>query len=163
MDENKVFDIVKQTAFNVQSIGEQMGMITTEVKTLKGDIRKINSDIGDLAGRMQHYEDTKFVTRQQRGRLKGAIHKRVRELLGIRYDENGNVLDECIYDDVNYRFKFIQRCYRDARAYGKLGNPLEETYAKDYLESLDYINGWAPIEGVTGLKMYFDKRKEAKS
>ena len=156
---NELMQVVKQSAFNIQSVGEQMGIITSEVKSLKVQQLRMSEQMGALADRMQGYEDRIRVSRSEAQTIKRAIHARVIELLGIEFVD-GCVADWCISDDKKYRGGFISRCYHDAREYSRLGTPYYETYHKDYLEVLEYINTWVPMRGVTGYKEYLDKRAE---
>lgn len=156
---NELMQVVKQSAFNIQSVGEQMGIVATEVKSLKVQQLRMSEQMDNLSDRMQGYEDRIRVSRSQAQTLRRAIHQRVIELLGIEYVE-GCVADWCIADDKKYRGGFISRLYHDAREYSRLGTPYYETYNKDYLEVLEYINKWVPMRGITGYKEYLDKRAE---
>lgn len=152
-----VMAVVRQSAFNIQTVGEQMGIISTELKNLKIEQLRTGEKIEAITDRMQNYEDRLRVNRACAQTIRRAIHARASELLGIEY-ENGRVADRCINTDARYRGKFISRCYYDAREHSKLGTPYYETYQRDYREVLDYIGTWVPQEGVTGYKEYLDKR-----
>ena len=156
---NDVMKIVKQTAFNVQGISEQMGIISAEVKAMKLEQRKQANEIQALNDRMQNYEDRVRVTRSMSQNIKNSIHARVRELLKIEYI-NGVVTAESIYADKYYRPGFISRCYTDARKESRLGTPYSETYQRDYEEVLEFINKWVPPTGVEGYMSYLDLRRK---
>lgn len=155
----ELMQVVKQTAFNVAGISEQMGILSTEVQNLKLEVRKQAESIAAVNDRMQNYEDRIRLTRPQAQNVKSSIHTRVKNLLGIRY-EDGVVADDCLYDDKYFRPGFISRLYADARKESKLGTPYSETYQRDYEEVLDYIAGWVPPTGVLGYKAYLNARKK---
>lgn len=154
----ELMQVVKQTAFNVAGISEQMGIISTEVQNLKIEVRRQAENIAAVNNRMQNYEDRIRLTRPQAQTVKSAIHSRAKELLDIRY-EDGIVAEECLFADKYFRPGFISRLYTDARRDSKLGTPYYETYQRDYAEVLDYIAGWQPPTGVEGYKKYLLDRK----
>lgn len=158
---NELMSVVKQSAFNIQAVSDQMGIITNEVKGLKVEQLRMAERVDTIANRMQRYEDEKRVTRPQADTIKRAIHSRAIDLLGIEFT-NGRVADWCIGTDKKYRGKFISRCYVDTRAFSKLGTPYYETLRKDYEEVLEFIGTWVPLQGVTGYKEYLDKRAREK-
>lgn len=151
--------VVRQSAFNIQSVSDQMGIVATEVKGLKTQQLRISEQMNELSDRMQGYEDRIRVSRAEAQTIRRAIHARVVDLLGIEF-QDGCVADWCIADDKKYRGGFISRCYHDAREYSHLGTPYYETYRKDYIDVLEYINTWVPMRGVTGYKEYLDKRAD---
>lgn len=159
---NELMEVVRQSAFNIQSVGEQMGLVAREVKDLKIQQLRLSEKMDTLDGRLAKHERTERVSRTEQQTLRRAIHLRVNELLDIKF-ENGVVADESIEDDVKYRGGFISKCYHDARTYGRLGTPYTETLRVDFSETLDYINAWIPTNGVAGYKEYLDKRAEEKA
>lgn len=156
---NALMQVVKQTAFNVANISEQMGILSTEVKSLKTEMRRQAEKINAMDDRMQNYEDRVRLTRPQAQNVKFSIHERVKALLNIRY-ENGVVAGVSLYDDKYYRPGFISRLYADARHESRLGTPYSETYQRDYEEVLSYISRWQPPTGVDGYKSYLDARRK---
>ena len=150
--------IVKQTAFNVASISEQMGLISKEVRDLKIGQRELSEGLKAVNDRMQNYEDRIRVTRPQAQNIRNSIHARTAILLHIEY-ENGIVKPESMFADKYYRQGFISRCYTDARKSSRLGTPYTETYQRDYDEVLHFISGWEPPTGVEGYKSYLDARR----
>lgn len=155
---NELMDVVKQTAFNVAGISEQMGILNSRVLNIEKEQRRLSEQQGSINNRMQKYEDRIRLDRPQAQNLKQAIHARVKNLLGIRY-ENGIVATECLRDDKYYRPGFISRCYADARKDSRLGTPYYETYQRDYEEVLEFINNWLPPVGVEAYKVYLDARR----
>lgn len=153
----ELMDVVKQTAFNVAGISEQMGILTTEIKNIKLEQRRQAEGPAAVNDRMQNYEDRIRVSRSEAQNIRRSIHGRVCDLLNIHYI-NGVVASECIYDDKFYRGRFISRCYVDARKESRLGTPYYETYCRDYQEVLDYIARWVPPTGVEGYKAYLEIR-----
>lgn len=161
MSENAVelMEVVKQTAFNVAGISEQMGILTNSVRELKVEQAKQARSIETINNRMQNYEDRVRCDRSMAQNIRNSIHKRVQELLGIKY-EDGVITDPVgLHNDKYYRPGFISRLYVDARKDSKLGTPYYETYQRDYEEVLDFIGKWVPPTGVDGYKMYLDKRR----
>jgi hypothetical protein len=159
---DNITEIVNQTAMNLSSVSKQMGLVVSQVQALTTHQNEQDIRMDQIEANMQKYEDRIRLTREQSRTIRNAIHKRASEVLGIERDESGRVKDECIVTDVKYFGKFVSRIYRDARCNSKLGTPYTETYQKDYIETLDYIHDWAPVEGVSGLKDYFDKRAAVK-
>lgn len=153
----ELMDVVKQTAFNVAGISEQMGILTTEIKTIKLEQRRQAEGLAAVNDRMQNYEDRIRVSRSEAQNIRRSIHERVCELLGIHYLD-GVVANDCLYADKYYRGRFISRCYVDARNESRLGTPYYETYSRDYQEVLDYIARWVPPTGVEGYKAYLEMR-----
>lgn len=158
---DKILSLLEKQAENSLSTENKLTAVTNGMTVLTAGLNGVILDVGQIKERMQTYEDTVSVTRNQANSLRSAIHKRTKELLHIEYDDNGNVIDRCIYDDKHYRGRMIQRCYADARKHSGLGTPYYSTYKKDYVETLDYINEWVPIEGIKGFKEYCDKRRNA--
>lgn len=158
-DNNELMQIVKQTAYNVAGVSEQMGILHNEVNSLKLEMRRQVEGLQAVNDRMQNYEDRIRLTRSQAQNVRNSIHKRVKDLLDIRY-VNDVVATECLYDDKYYRPGFISRLYADARKYSKLGTPYQETYQRDYAEVLEYINLWQPPTGTDGYKAYLDARRK---
>lgn len=158
---DKILSLMEKQAENSLSTENKLSAVANSVTALTAGLNSVVIDVGAIKERMQTYEDTVSVTRAQAVSLRSAIHKRTKELLGIKYDDNGDVIDSCIYDDKHYRGRMIQRCYADARKHSGLGTPYYSTYKKDYIETLDYINAWVPIEGIKGFKDYCDKRRKA--
>jgi len=154
----ELMDVVKQTAFNVANISEQMGILSTEVKSIKIEQRRLAEGLAAANDRMQNYEDRIRLTRPQAQNIRSTIHKRAADLLGITY-VNGTVSPESLFNDKYYRPGFISRLYTDARNQSKLGTPYYETYQRDYEEVLNYINGWVPPTGTEGYKAYLDARR----
>ena len=154
---SELMEIVKQTAFNIAGISEQMGILATEVKNIKLEQRKQAERIAAVNDRMQNYEDRIRVGRPEAQNIRRAIHARVCDLLDIKY-ENGVVASDSLYADKYYRSRFISRCYVDARKDSRLGTPYYETYCRDYEEVLDYISRWEPPTGTEGYKAYLEAR-----
>lgn len=158
-DAMELMDVVKQTAFNVAGISEQMGILTNSVRELKLEQAKQARSIEAMDNRMQNYEDRIRCERSMAQNLRNSIHKRVQELLGIEY-KDGIITDaEGLLNDKYYRPGFISRLYADARKDSKLGTPYYETYQRDYEEVLGFIGRWVPPTGVDGYKRYLDKRR----
>lgn len=158
---DNLLQIVEQTAFNVQGITKQMGIIATEIQNMQVEQRRFAEELGSFRDRMQNYEDRVRVTRPQAQNIRQSIHARAAELLDIKY-ENGVVARESLFADKYYRSGFISRCYSDARNQSRLGTPYTETYQKDYRDVLDYIGSWIPPMGVERYKKYLDDRRSAK-
>ena len=153
----EVANLMQQATMNINTMAEQMGVVQ---RTLTSHTDRIKS----VEMRMQHYEDSVRLTRDQSRRLRGAIHAKVDSLLGIR-SEGGVTAKECLSIDKNYRGKFIQRCYHDARTHSRLGTPYTETRQKDYDECIDYKNKWEPevtYEGQSGVSAYMQYLNDRK-
>ena len=162
-EDNELMTVVKQTAFNVASISEQMGILNNAVKELKLEqikqAEQFESFRSRTEDRMQSYEDKLPVTRMQAQNLRNSIHARAALLLDIHY-KDGIIEDEIgLYNDKYYRGGFISRLYSDARKQSRLGTPYYATYARDVEEVLDFINEWIPPAGVEGFKRYLDARR----
>lgn len=162
-ENNDLMDVVRQTAFNVSGISEQMGVVVSKINAMDVKQRQMEerlaSGLEQVNTRMQSYEDRIRLTRPQARNVQASIHARVKELLNIRY-EDGVVAEECLYADKYYRPGFLSRLYADARRDSRLGTPYSETYQKDLEEVLDYINRWLPPRGIEGYKRYLDARRE---
>lgn len=156
---NELMQVVRQSAFNIQSVSEQMGVVAREVKDLKLQQLRLSEKMDSLDTRLQNHERTERVNRAESQNIRRSIHLRVNELLDIKF-KDGVVAEESLEDDIKYRGGFISRCYHDARTYSKLGTPYSETLSIDYLETMNYIGSWVPVCGVTGYKEYLDKRAE---
>lgn len=157
---NGLIELSKQTALNVSSISKQMGIISTEIQELKIEQRRQAEKMKRIDDRMQNYEDRIRLTRPQANNVRQSIHARVRDLLGIEY-ENGIVKKECLFADKYLRPGFISRCYTDARRESKLGTPYSETYQRDYSEVLRFIATWEPPTGTDGYTAYLLNRKKS--
>lgn len=159
-----LYKITQQTAFNVAGISEQMGILTTDVRNLKKELVEMKQQTEDRFTehevRMASYEDRIRLTRPQANNVRQSIHARVRELLGIEY-ENGIVKENCLFADKYLRPGFISRCYTDARRESKLGTPYSETYQRDYSEVLHFIATWEPPTGTEGYTAYLLNRKKS--
>lgn len=155
----ELMDVVKQTAFNVATISDQMGIITSEVKNLKIEQIRLADGLDKVNSRMQRYEDNVRVTRHQAQNLRNSIHAKAATLLEIEY-KNGIITNERgLYNDKYYRSGFISRLYVDARKQSHLGTPYTETLQRDYEECLKFIADWNPPTGVEGYKHYLDARR----
>lgn len=163
-DKNELMEIVKQTAFNVAGISEQMGILATSVKEMKREIVEVKQDLSAFKeqtdNRMQSYEDRMRVSRTQAQNIRNSIHARTAELLEITYKNGVISSPKGLYNDKYYRSGFISRTYVDARRQSRLGTPYSETLVRDYPEVLDYINQWIPPTGVDGYKAYLDARRK---
>lgn len=164
-DEKNLMSILNQTALNISSISDQMGVVVGQVKSMKATQVDHGNRITDLENWKQHKEDHERVDRNQARRIRSAIHSRVDFLLGMEFS-GGLVTKECMDVDKKYRGAFFSRCYVDARKYSDLGNPYYETYTKDYDAVINYIENWVPeveYAGKTGTKAYIsyldDRRK----
>ena len=159
-DSNELMEVVKQTAFNVAGISEQMGILTNSVRELKLEQTKQAKNIEAINNRMQNYEDSVRVTRSQAQNIRNSVHARAAQLLNIHY-KDGIITDETgLYNDKYYRSGFISRLYVDARKQSRLGTPYSETLRRDYEECLKYISEWNPPTGTDGYKAYLDARRK---
>lgn len=168
LSNSDIKEMLQITAMNQKSISEQMGIVTSAVKEIRGNVADVKNEINVLNERMQGYEDRIRIDRNQARRLRNAIHARCNDLLGIVY-ENGVVTQESLFADKHYKGGFIGRCYKDARDHSELGTPYTETYVKDYDEVMRYVSAWEPemayagISGVAGYKLYLDERRRVKN
>ena len=151
---NDLLEVVKQSAFNISAIGQQLGLIVPIVQ-------KLDTKVNEIEGRMHHYEDSLRITRSQGKQIKRAVIARVSELLGIVF-EGGRVADESIEVDRRYRGGFISRCYVDAKRNGVMAECYWETPRGDYEKCMEYIEAWYPEVkgGVEGYKEYLDIRRQ---
>jgi hypothetical protein len=152
-------NVVKQTAFNVATISDQMGIITSEVKNLKLEQIRLADGLDKVNSRMQKYEDNVRVTRHQAQNLRNTIHAKAATLLEIEYKDGIITTERGLYNDKYYRSGFISRLYVDARKQSRLGTPYTETLQRDYEECLKFIADWNPPTGVEGYKRYLDARR----
>lgn len=155
----ELMNVVKQTAFNVATISDQMGIITSEVKNLKLEQIRLADGLDKVNSRMQKYEDNVRVTRHQAQNLRNTIHAKAATLLEIEYKDGIITTERGLYNDKYYRSGFISRLYVDARKQSRLGTPYTETLQRDYEECLKFIADWNPPTGVEGYKRYLDARR----
>ena len=155
----ELMNVVKQTAFNVETISDQMGIITSEVKNLKLEQIRLADGLDKVNSRMQKYEDNVRVTRHQAQNLRNTIHAKAATLLEIEYKDGIITTERGLYNDKYYRSGFISRLYVDARKQSRLGTPYTETLQRDYEECLKFIADWNPPTGVEGYKRYLDARR----
>lgn len=155
-----LYKITQQTAFNVAGISEQIGIICTELQKVKNEQRRQAEKINQIGDRMENYESRIRVDRSDADKIRQSIHARVRELLGIEY-ENGIVKENCLFADKYLRPGFISRCYTDARRESRLGTPYYETYQRDLAEVLRFIATWQPPTGTEGYTTYLLNRKKS--
>lgn len=154
VDMNGLLKVTQNTAMNVSSLSEQMGLVVNRVNE---NTRRIV----DLEDRMNAHERTETINRSQARRIRKSVIERVNSLLGIKY-EGGKVADDCVKMDMFYRGGFISRCYTDAKNHSKMGGSYTETLKVDFNEVIEYIDSWKPeVEGGTeGYMHYLDIRRE---
>lgn len=154
VDMNGLLKVTQNTAMNVSSLSEQMGLVVNRVN-------ENTQRIVDLEDRMNAHERTETINRSQARRIRKSVIERVNSLLGIKY-EGGKVADDCVKMDMFYRGGFISRCYTDAKNHSKMGGSYTETLKVDFNEVIEYIDSWKPeVEGGTeGYMHYLDIRRE---
>jgi len=154
VDMNGLLKVTQNTAMNVSSLSEQMGLVVNRVND---NTKRIVA----LEDRMNAHERTETINRSQARRIRKSVIERVNSLLGIKY-EGGKVADDCVKMDMFYRGGFISRCYTDAKNHSKMGGSYTETLKVDFNEVIEYIDSWKPeVEGGTeGYMHYLDIRRE---
>lgn len=154
VDMNGLLKVTQNTAMNVSSLSEQMGLVVNRVN-------ENTQRIVALEDRMNAHERTETINRSQARRIRKSVIERVNSLLGIKY-EGGKVADDCVKMDMFYRGGFISRCYTDAKNHSKMGGSYTETLKVDFNEVIEYIDSWKPeVEGGTeGYMHYLDIRRE---
>lgn len=159
--EEKLTNIVKQTAMNVQAVAQQMGIMVAGLNELKGHMNVTDQKLEQMDSRMSGWEERERISVSEANRLRKAIHARCFSLLGIIHS-NGVVAEESMPDYKKYFGKFCSRCYTDARNKSRLGTPYYDTRKQDYEEFMNYISSWEPevsydsMTGTLAYKTYLD-------
>lgn len=154
MENNEIIESLKLSAFNIQNISEQMGVVNSKLKDLE-DARE------DHEMRIKYIEDNERISRSQAKTIHDRVIATVNEILGIAY-EGGKVSDKTVSSDIKYRGGFIARCYVDAKNAGVMEQSYHDTPKCLYRKCLEYIEAWTPqVDGGTeAYKRYLDIRRE---
>lgn len=158
---DKIAELLHQTALNIHSTSEQMGILTTRVKVHDTKFLEQGEILKEHGQRIQTLEDDSRITRSDAKRIRRAVIGRVNVLLEIEFD-GGKVAEKSIPDEIKYRQGFIARCYTDAKRAGVLAEAYTDTPRKDFDAALRYIEKWFPeVDGGTeAYKKYLDIRRE---
>ena len=146
-------DNTKSTAVMLAEMKAQkelLGGLAMNVKTLDGEISNIKDDIVVM-------KNNERINKTQKRAISNAVHSRVRKLLAIEYDSNGNVSASSLNIYKRYYASFCRKCYCDCSKYGHLSLPYDETRKVDYDDAMTEIENWRPHGGVTSYIDYLDK------
>lgn len=130
-DMQTLMNLTGQNALMMNSLSQQMGIVTTTIDSMRGDMNIIKCDIEQL----KYNEE---ITTDQAKNITEMAKHRVISLLGE-------------YEKTYFR-RFIGRLYTEAKKDGGLGNTINRTHKGDYPRVINYIDAWCPYEGVTAFK-----------
>ena len=147
-----IMNALQNAAYISENTSRQMGLLNERVA-------EHDRQLMDLTHRMEVRESRETVDRDQADRIRMAVHDRVYKLLEIER-ENGHAVGHCIKDYKNYFRPFVQSCYGDCKAKGRMGKPYWQTLAIDYDDVITFINSWFPRGGVNDYKNYLDNLHE---
>ena len=145
-DLKEAMELSKQTAFNLATVSEQMGIIQTKLQKHDIDIRESKEEVKSIRSDFEQYKeymaDSQYIEPKQAEELHQAILTRVAELLSPLGD---NVLNK-------YFGRFTSRAWNDAKKsrliYGTKG---VYTPKRNFNGAKEYINSWTPYKyGVDG-------------
>lgn len=154
-DLDKVIELSKQTAFNVQDMNKQMGIIAAEIRDVKTAYRQVVTDVKNVNDDLQQYktyaEESKYIPPSKQEEMEQAVKGRVAELL--------NALNLSESDFKKYFGKFTSRCWCDTKKtrliFGRKG---VYTPQRNFDAAIKYINAWEPVKhGTVGYIDYLDR------
>ncbi len=142
------------------------GIVGLKDRVEEHDARINMSDkrITSLEARMEAHERSETISGAQAKELRAAVHHKVAQLLGIKYDKNGRVTPETKYLRDRYFGRMVGCCWNDAKKNGYVANWYIFTLRKDYDAAMHYIQEvWMPKGGVEAFKAYVDDDIERKA
>lgn len=149
-DSNDLMEVVKQTAFNLSAVSEQMGIIASEIKSLKVSVMEQEAKVSDVANDLAQYKESQrqkeWIEPSDAQEYEDAISDRVAELLKPvdRFDLFG---------------KFKMKCWCDAKKHSYMrGHSGIYTKKMFHQDVIDYIRSWQPYSyGVYGYIEHLDE------
>lgn len=136
----------------------EVGAVKSEINEVKVDVANIRTDFGD---RIKVLEEDEALKPYMVNNVKRAVHIRIGELLGIKFDKRGGAAEGYERDYKRYYGKFCGRLHNDAKSEGIEASNWRYTPRKNYQKLIDFINDWIPARGVEGLKRYYDELEAA--
>ena len=136
MVDNEIMEITKQTAFNLQAVSEQMGMITSTVKQQGLTIREHTNDIRNLRYDFEKSEEKRrqneYCEPAEQQKIYEAVHNRVTDICKE-------------YGCYDYYGAFCKKAWFDGKKHsyvlGKAGVYTKKMYVKDVI---NYYGTWIP-------------------
>lgn len=150
-----------------ENLKEVVGLHTSQIKKLQDHELDTKEEIASIKEWQQHHDETEFISKDQRRRMKSAVYAKVNELLGIKYID-GAMTEDSMSVAIKYRTRFIHKCWLDSAKFSVVSRPYDETLSRNYDEGMAYISNWEPelsYKGLTGaaaFKLYIDDEREAK-
>lgn len=135
-DMQTLMNLTGQNALMMNSLSQQMGIVSTTVDSMRSDMNVMKGDIDQL----KYNEE---ITTDQAKNITEAAKRRVITLLGV-------------YDKRYYR-RFIGRLYVEAKKGGGLGSTITRTHKGDYPRVMNYIDAWYPHEGAKAFRKKIDE------
>ena len=149
---NNLNEIVKQTAFNLNAVSEQMGLVNSKLKAhetklvdLEEKTSFIESDLGDFK---KYVKENEFIDPEKVEMLRITMGNRVADLLSplnLTQPEFGEFYGK-------FMSKFWWDCKKHSYAVGRAG---VYTKARHYEDVLSYVGQWQP-EGYGSAAGYID-------
>lgn len=126
---------VDAITMNVSNMSKQMGVLATEVNSMRSDLSAVVSDVENL-------KLNEEITTDQAAVITRAAKLRICEILG----------DTSSLDYKKYSKIFFKRLYGDTRACAGLGSSIYRTHKGNYQNVVNYIEAWNPKGGCAALK-----------
>lgn len=150
--------IVKQTAFNLNAVSEQMGLVNAKLKAHEGRLASLENKTSlvasDLGNFKEYVKENEYIEPEKVDKLKIAMGNRVVDLL------SGLNLSKSEFGEYYGKFmsKFWWDCKKHSYAVGKAG-----VYTKNrhYEDLMKYIGEWQP-EGYGSAVGYINHLKVKK-
>lgn len=157
-NESELKTIVRQTAFNLNAVSEQMGLVNAKLKAHEGRLASLEDKTSlvasDLGNFKEYVKENEYIEPEKVDKLRIAMGNRVVDLLS---DMN---LSKSEFGEYYGKFmsKFWWDCKKHSYAVGKAG-----VYTKNrhYEDLMKYIGEWQP-EGHGSAVGYIDHLRAKK-
>ena len=151
-DNNELMEVVRQSALNIKSVSEQMGVIVTAVNDLKVRSAKLEDRVSNNEMAFDRFVEkqrmNERVEADERQEYADSIKGRVYRLLN-----EVNRLD--LYG------KFAAKCWNDCKSHSRMrGKTGFDTKKVDHNDVINFIGTWEPYSyGTMGYIEYLDSKK----
>lgn len=152
-ENNELMEVVRQSAFNIKNISDQMGIITVAVNDLKIRSTRLEDRVNNNEESFNRYVEkqrmNERVEADERQEYADSIKGRVYRLLN-----EVNRLD--LYG------KFAAKCWNDCKSHSRMrGKHGCDTKKIDHKDVINFIGTWEPYSyGTMGYIEYLDSRKD---
>ena len=153
IDMQELLRITQNTAMNTSNLSEQMGLLS--MTATEHDQR-----ITALETWKDRHILTETVSHPEYDNIYNAVHNRAKYLLGLRYDENGYILDECRPIRDKYYGKLVSKIWSDSKRKSRVARSYRDTLKRDYDEVISYLDAYVPDGGMQAFREYVDKKAD---